>query len=926
MNIKSYFIILLFFAALILSGTFFNINDYFISDDFDMVYVVSHTHTNPLHYFVSNRYGQRGEGDVYRPLFLASTWLDYQLYGLRPWGHHLTNLLLHLGCVWFIFLVVQQLLKRQNSSMAALPVAVLTASLFAVSPMHSESVVWVSGRGDLLALFFVLVSWYSLMRFEKLKAKKIYLVSIFLYALSLLSKEMAVVFPALVALYLLLYSHGHWQPASPARRAKLKRAIALTLPYAIILALFLYIRYLILGSLSGGYANLIFFNSWDQTIRTLILNTSYFLFFWLGDYREPVALALRNHPVVYFSGLASLIVLAGLALRRYWKAYLIALTITLIFLLPIINMPVGIFSHGGQRLIYFSSLGFYIIVALVLYILFGSRTKIFYSISILLIAASFSYFVYLNLIWQQAAAITERLVNDFVRMVNVAPSTAKPRVVLLDLPDSIEGFYLLRNGFSEALKLHYPQYSFDILIFPFWLKLNKENYNQDLIHWEQTHQDFLVGHKLADSFNLLAGPENFDSPEIATKILEYDREFSTGEKIWVWVKGASEEAVKENDGEDIHWLYFNKGGWQRLPSQQQECSVKEKINLTNIALPSEIAKIDRIKYFSPNEQLLIVAEESDGNRALWGYDKERKFSRLIKIDHKYYDGFVHLDAKDNIYFETHTPHFLYRSEDGGQEWERVTSPKEVFWSMTDRGDGTLYGAAWSFNSPHIYKSQDQGRTWEIWKDFHQIFPDEAVQYDANDERFKIRHLHDIVYYNQNLLVGIGDVTRWTLLSKDEGETWEEIWHEGFTAHLLIPKEDKILLGSDIDGDYGVALYDFTTGETQQMWSPLPCGWSGYIYSMLKKNNKYYMAIHNENSNGLKYGIIMSADGKKWQPILELTPTKVHPNTSLYLAHGPGNAIYVSLNGELYLIELWGKDYFIIEYFFISKPYGIYSCT
>jgi tetratricopeptide (TPR) repeat protein len=89
----------------------------------------------------------------WHPLTWLSHMLDVQLFGLRPWGHHLVNLLLHVANVLLLF----GFLRRRTG---ALWRSALVAGLFAVHPLHVEPVAWISSRKDVLStLFFLLTLW-----------------------------------------------------------------------------------------------------------------------------------------------------------------------------------------------------------------------------------------------------------------------------------------------------------------------------------------------------------------------------------------------------------------------------------------------------------------------------------------------------------------------------------------------------------------------------------------------------------------------------------------------------------------------------------------------------------------------------------------------------------------------------------------------
>jgi Flp pilus assembly protein TadD len=135
----------------------------------------------------------------WHPVTMLSHMLDCQLFGLKPWGHHLTSLLLHTFNTVLVFL----LLHRMTG---ALWRAALVAALFAWHPLHVESVVWVAERKDVLSTFFGLLTLLFYVRYaqsetqnSKLKTQN-YLLSLFVFALGLMSKAMLVTWPFIMLL------------------------------------------------------------------------------------------------------------------------------------------------------------------------------------------------------------------------------------------------------------------------------------------------------------------------------------------------------------------------------------------------------------------------------------------------------------------------------------------------------------------------------------------------------------------------------------------------------------------------------------------------------------------------------------------------------------------------------------------------------
>ena len=88
-----------------------------------------------------------GEESNWHPLTWLSHALDCQIYGLKPFGHHFTNLFFHIANSLLLF----GLLRRMTGATWA---SAFVAALFAWHPTHVESVAWVSERKDVLSAFF----------------------------------------------------------------------------------------------------------------------------------------------------------------------------------------------------------------------------------------------------------------------------------------------------------------------------------------------------------------------------------------------------------------------------------------------------------------------------------------------------------------------------------------------------------------------------------------------------------------------------------------------------------------------------------------------------------------------------------------------------------------------------------------------------
>lgn len=129
----------------------------------------------------------------WHPLTWLSFAADVQVYGENPLGFHLTNLLLHTCNVLLLFAVLRTMTG------ASLPSAIV-AALFAIHPLHVETVAWVSERKGLLSTTFGLVALWAYARYVRDDKLSWYAVSLASFAVSLTAKQMLVTFPCLLLL------------------------------------------------------------------------------------------------------------------------------------------------------------------------------------------------------------------------------------------------------------------------------------------------------------------------------------------------------------------------------------------------------------------------------------------------------------------------------------------------------------------------------------------------------------------------------------------------------------------------------------------------------------------------------------------------------------------------------------------------------
>src|SRR5262249_50732195 len=130
----------------------------------------------------------------YCPLTIFSYAIDYKLGGgLEPKMFHFTSLLIHLVNTFLVYLLVYLLSNRQ------LMVAAIASLLFAIHPMHIESVAWIAERRDVLYAMFYLLGLIAYLQYNNNNNQLKYLIFALLFFLgSLFSKGQAVTFPLIL--------------------------------------------------------------------------------------------------------------------------------------------------------------------------------------------------------------------------------------------------------------------------------------------------------------------------------------------------------------------------------------------------------------------------------------------------------------------------------------------------------------------------------------------------------------------------------------------------------------------------------------------------------------------------------------------------------------------------------------------------------
>ncbi|PYI49388.1 MAG: hypothetical protein DMF11_01235 [Verrucomicrobia bacterium] len=292
----------------------------------------------------------------WQPLTAISHMLDCQLYGLWPWGHHLSNILLHAATVIFLFVALWRLTDNLWAS-------AFVAVLFAIHPLRVEPVAWVSGRGDILSgLFFMLTLWaytrYA--RSERFSPGRYITVLVF-FVLGLMCKATLVTVPFVLLLldYWPLGRCSHGAGGWPVVRVLFLEKIPLFALSAATCVAAILAREVTPGEVHHAFAE-------------RAGNAALFYIAYLVQMIYPAHLAVlypypKSGPSVAEVVLALLLLLiVSIVLFRWRKTYPFALTGWLWFLGMLVPM-IGIVQIGSiaraDRYTYLSEIGLYILGA-----------------------------------------------------------------------------------------------------------------------------------------------------------------------------------------------------------------------------------------------------------------------------------------------------------------------------------------------------------------------------------------------------------------------------------------------------------------------------------------------------------------------------------------------------------------------------------
>lgn len=232
------------------------VGSYFLADDFGEVSYACRIFNGEYNLlwsdFTSNFMQVPGMA-VWRPWLMVSLLIDYCIWHANPVGYYLTNVLSYNLVVLLFYFLINSLSEKthEDENGKGRLVALLSAGLFAVSPLHCESISWVVGRVDVVCALFYLACLNLSLLAERLYSKNqlrsyrlVITAAVICFWLGMWTKEMAIGAPVMVTTIYLLFG---------SKPLNLKYSLRVSAPLWFSTISYFIMRYLALGTLLGGY-------------------------------------------------------------------------------------------------------------------------------------------------------------------------------------------------------------------------------------------------------------------------------------------------------------------------------------------------------------------------------------------------------------------------------------------------------------------------------------------------------------------------------------------------------------------------------------------------------------------------------------------------------------------------------------------------
>lgn len=297
-------------------------------------------------------------GRYYRPIVSATYALDYSIWGLKPFGFHLTNVLIHVINVLLLFALLKLIFESSSSKFKDYAILIGTL-IFALHPIHTEAVAWVSGRTDSLSCTFFFAAFIYYHKYSRPDGNRNsnLVFGLLFYLLALLSKEMAITLPAVIILFDLIINRMSIKQLI-SERSKIYAA------FIILSVIYLVLRWAVLKDVPQRESYFYFYGKDSATAFFTMFQTLPFYFklavfpvgmlYHYGGYL-PYVNSISEPSVIFAAGFV--IVVAFIIYYLYKRFPMVSYSLIFFFLtlLPVLNI-VPTMNFMGDRFLYIPSL------------------------------------------------------------------------------------------------------------------------------------------------------------------------------------------------------------------------------------------------------------------------------------------------------------------------------------------------------------------------------------------------------------------------------------------------------------------------------------------------------------------------------------------------------------------------------------------
>lgn len=488
------------------------ISSYFLSDDFDLIGKL----IDDGLYIITYKF--------LRPVIVLSLLIDYTLWKLNVIGYHLTNICIHALNALLVSLFSRELLKLNTNCVdynKSLLISLTIGLYFLVLPCHSESVSWISGRTDVIATCFILLSLITWCHYLDTFKYASLLISLITFGLALYSKESAI---ATLPILMIIGCRQYFKSSISQSKVPLKSIFKIWLVFVAIALLYLLHRHYILGSFWSGYSihtsiNIMLTRMLENLARYSIrvfvaplcpiysyvfhkdnlsmlglievgvICLSIIITGILQKHKSSQQLILNRKGKIFIymlfgSGLLYFLI-PIIRIQLFWyktnvmRFIMISLTLSIAFimtltwlhclfhisrrqevvrilplrlcfllsLLPTITMSVALYDTQSERFLYFPSV--FVAISTVYTIVFIVRFKAIKIVILFVLIVFSGYQLWqVNSNWMRAGELSRNI------LCSLANQIYHPHILILNVPDNLDGAYVFRSGLPNAIRLY----------------------------------------------------------------------------------------------------------------------------------------------------------------------------------------------------------------------------------------------------------------------------------------------------------------------------------------------------------------------------------------------------------------------------------------------------------------------------------------